>query len=218
VGFGVAQGSVPSAVVNSKNDHRVVGESLLEIPMKQLLSAVAIAALAACTTSNPDVVRRYDAQRMSQVYDATVLSVRPVTVEGNQSGLGAGAGAVVGGVAGSSIGGHRDSIVGGVLGAVVGGVIGNAVERGATRENAVEILVQLRNGERRSVIQAIGTESYGVGEPVVLVTTAGRTRVSRAPSGYAPAAAPATYPAPAGYPNAPVQPVYPQSGPVPPSS
>ena len=188
--------------------------------MKHLLGAVAIAALAACTTSNPDVVRRYDAQRMSQVYDATVLSVRPVTVEGNQSGLGAGAGAVAGGVAGAGIGGHRDSIVGGVLGAVVGGVIGNAVERGATRENAVEILVQLRNGERRSVIQAVGTESYGVGEPVVLVTTAGRTRVSRAPSGYAPApaAAPATYPAPAGYPNAPVQPVYPQSGPVPPSS
>lgn len=189
--------------------------------MKHLSSALAIAAaLAACTTSNPDVVRRYDAQRMSQVYDATVLSVRPVTVEGNQSGLGAGAGAVVGGVAGAGIGGHRDSIVGGVLGAVVGGVIGNAVERGATRENAVEILVQLRNGERRSVIQAVGTETYGVGEPVVLVTTAGRTRVSRAPSGYAPAPgpSPATYPAPAGYPNAPVQQVYPPSGPVPPSS
>ncbi len=188
--------------------------------MKHFLSALAIAALAACTTSNPDVVRRYDAQRMSQVYDATVLSVRPVTVEGSQSGLGAGAGAVAGGVAGAGIGGHRDSIVGGVLGAVVGGVIGNAVERGATRENAVEILVQLRNGERRSVIQAVGAETYGVGEPVVLVTTAGRTRVARAPSGYVPApgAAPATYPAPAGYPNAPVQPVYPQSGPVPPSS
>ena len=185
--------------------------------MKHLFLAAAAVALAACTTSNPDVVRRYDAQRMSQVYDATVLSVRPVTVEGSQSGLGAGAGAVAGGVAGSSIGGHRDSIVGGVVGAVVGGVIGNAVERGATRENAVEILVQLRNGERRSVIQAIGSESYGVGEPVVLVTTGGRTRVSRAPSGYAPAPE-TTYPAPAGYPNAPVQPVYPQSGPVPPRS
>ncbi len=117
--------------------------------MKQLLLAAAIVSLAACTTSNPDVVRRYETQRMSQVYDATVLSIRPVTVEGSQSGLGAGAGAVAGGVAGAGIGGHRDSIVGGVVGAVVGGVIGNAVERGATRENAVEILVQLRNGERR---------------------------------------------------------------------
>ena len=190
--------------------------------MRQLLTALAACALAACTTSNPDVVRRYETQRLSQVYDATVLSVRPVTVEGSQSGIGAGAGAVAGGVAGSTIGGHRDSIVGGVLGAVVGGVIGNAVERGATRENAVEIVVQLRNGERRAVVQALGNETYAPGDPVVLVTTGGRTRIARAPQagGYPPPAypAPQTYPAPAAYPNAPVQPVYPPSGPVPPRS
>jgi outer membrane lipoprotein SlyB len=189
--------------------------------MRQFLSAAAVVALAACTTSNPDVVRRYETQRLSQVNDATVLSVRPVTVEGSQSGIGAGAGAVAGGVAGSTIGGHRDSIVGGVLGAVVGGVIGNAVERGTTRENAVEIVVQLRNGERRAIVQGAGGEAFAPGDPVVLVTTGGRTRISRAPQpgGYpAPSSyPPATYPAPAGYPNAPVQPVYP-SGPVPPRS
>ena len=188
--------------------------------MRQLLSAVAIAALAACTTSNPDVVRRYETQRMSQVYDATVLSVRPVTVEGSQSGIGAGAGAVAGGVAGSTIGGHRDSIVGTVVGAVVGGVVGNAVEKGATRENAVEIVVQLRNGERRAVVQGVGAEVWQPGDPVVLVTTAGRTRISRAPQPNPAYQAPPSYPAPAGYPNAPVQPVqpYPSSGPVPPRS
>ena len=176
--------------------------------MRHLLTALAVASLAACATSSPDVVRPYETQRMSQVYDATVLSVRPVTVEGSQSGVGTVAGAVTGGVAGSTIGGHRDSIVGGVLGAVVGGVIGNAVEKGATRENAVEILVQLRNGERRSVVQAVGNDSWGVGEPVVLVTTGGRTRVTRAPQAY--------QPAPPGYPAAP--PAYPPSGPVPPRS
>ena len=194
--------------------------------MRHILSALAVAALAACTTSNPDVVRRYETQRMSQVYDATVLSVRPVTVEGSQSGLGAGAGAVAGGVAGSTIGGHRDSIVGTVVGAVVGGVIGNAVERGATRENAVEIVVQLRNGERRAIVQGVGNEAWQPGDPVVLVTTAGRTRIARAPQAGqpvypAPAAYPSPangYPAPAGYPDAPVQPVYPSSGPVPPRS
>ena len=195
--------------------------------MKQLLTAVCVAMLAACTTSNPDVVRRYETQRLSQVHDATVLSVRPVTVEGSQSGIGAGAGAVAGGVAGSSIGGHREGLVGGVLGAVVGGVIGNAVERGTTRENAVEIVVQLRNGERRAIVQAVGNETYAPGDPVVLVTTAGRTRIARAPQAGAPvypapAAYPAqpTYPAPAAYPNAPVTPVpaYPPSGPVPPRS
>ena len=193
--------------------------------MRQLLIAVSVAALAGCATSSPDVVRRYETQRLSQVFDATVLSVRPVTVDGSQSGIGAGAGAIAGGVAGSSIGGHRDSIVGGVLGAVVGGVIGNAVERGATRENAVEIVVQLRNGERRAIVQAIGGETYLPGDAVVLVTTAGRTRISHAPQPGGPAyPAPAAYPAqpgtpaPAGYPGAPVTPVYPPAGPVPPRS
>ena len=178
--------------------------------MRQLLTAIAVASLAACTTANPDVIRPYETQRMSQVYDATVLSVRPVTVQGSQSGVGTTAGAVAGGVAGSTIGGHRDSIVGGVLGAVVGGVIGNAVEKGATQQNAVEILVQLRNGERRAVVQGVGNETWAVGEPVVLVTTGGRTRVTHAPQAYQPA--PATYPAPQPAPG------YPPSGAVPPRS
>jgi outer membrane lipoprotein SlyB len=149
--------------------------------MKKLFLAVLVASLGACATSSPDMVQRGDAQRMSQVQDGTILSIRPVTIDGSQSGIGTGAGAVVGGVAGSSIGGRRDSVVAGVLGAVVGGVIGNAAERTGTRENGVEILVQLRNGERRAIVQSLGAETMAPGDPVVLVTTGGRTRVTRAP-------------------------------------
>ena len=148
---------------------------------KTLLAALAFSTLAACSTTSPDVIRPYDAQRMSQVLDATVLAVRPVVVQGRQTGAGGVAGGVVGGIAGSSVGGHRDSAVAGVLGAVVGAVIGNAVERASTREEAVEVLVQLRNGERRAVVQARGSETLAVGDPVIVVTTGGRTRVSRAP-------------------------------------
>jgi len=150
--------------------------------MKKLCLAVLVASLGACATSSPDVVQRYDAQRMSQVQDATILSIRPVTVDGSQSGIGSTAGAVVGGVAGSSIGGRRDSVVGTVIGAVVGGVVGNAAERAGTRESAIEILVQLRNGERRAIVQATGSEVLGPGDAVVLVTTGGKTRVTRAPA------------------------------------
>ena len=150
--------------------------------MNKLIIAVLLASLGACATSSPDVIQRSEAQRLSQVQDGTVLSIRPVTVDGSQSGLGGTAGGVVGAVAGSSIGGHRDSIVGGVLGAVVGGVIGNAAERAGTRENAVEILIQLRNGERRAIVQAQGSEILNPGDAVVLVTTGGKTRVTRAPA------------------------------------
>jgi outer membrane lipoprotein SlyB len=145
------------------------------------ISLASAAALAACSTTSPDVIQRGDAQRLSSVVDATVLSVRPVVVEGTQSGVGGATGAVVGGVAGSSVGGHREAVAVGVIGAVVGGVIGNAVERFGTREDALEILVQLANGERRSIVQAKGQEAIAPGDAVILVTTGGKVRVTKAP-------------------------------------
>ena len=155
--------------------------------MKKFVLALLVATLAACATSSPDVIQRGDAQRLSQVQDGTVLSIRPVTVDGSQSGVGTVAGGVIGGVAGSSVGGRRESVAVGVLGAVIGGVVGNAAERAGTRENAVEILIQLRNGERRAIVQAVGSETIAPGDAVVLVTTGGKTRVTRAPQPLMPA-------------------------------
>lgn len=156
---------------------------------KILIAAAAALALGACSTTSPDVIQPGDAQRLSQVQDATVLSVRSVTVDGSQSGIGGTSGAVIGGVAGSSVGGRREAIAVGVLGAVAGAVVGNVIERSATREDAVEILLQLRNGERRAIVQAKGSETLNAGDAVILVTTGGKTRVTKAP-GVAPATAP----------------------------
>ena len=153
---------------------------------KTLITVAMAALLGACTTTSPDVVQRGDAQRLSNVQDATVLSVRPVTVEGTRGGVGGATGAVVGGVAGSTRSSGKEQAVIGVLGAVAGAVVGNAIERSATREDAVEILLQLRNGERRAVVQAKAGENFNPGDPVVLVTTGGKTRVTRAPSGTQP--------------------------------
>ena len=149
--------------------------------MKRFAALVLALAIAGCTTTSPDVVQRADAQRLSTVVDATVLSVRPVTVDGTQSGIGSVAGGLAGGVAGSSVGGRREGIIIGVLGAVAGAVAGNAIERSTTREDAVEILLQLRNGERRAIVQARGGETLLAGDAVILVTTGGKARVTRAP-------------------------------------
>lgn len=149
--------------------------------MKRLVWIIGVLVLSACTTTSPDMVQRGDAQRLSNVQDATVLSVRPVTVDGTQSGVGSVAGGVIGGVAGASVGGRREGIIVGVLGAVAGAVAGNAIERSATRENAVEILLQLRNGQRRAIVQAAGNEVLAPGDAVVLVTTGSKTRVTKAP-------------------------------------
>lgn len=144
-------------------------------------TALALAVLAACSTTSPDVVKPGDAQRLSQVEDAVVLNVRPVVVEGSQSGAGAATGAVIGGVGGSAVGGSREQVIVGVIGAVVGGVVGNAAERYGTREDANEILLQMSNGQRRSIVQAKGNENFKPGDAVLLVTTGGKVRVMRAP-------------------------------------
>ena len=194
--------------------------------MKSILIVAVALALAACATSDPNVVPVYGAQRISHVYDATVLSVRPVTIDGSQSGLGAGAGAIVGGIAGSTIGANSGAAIASMIGAVVGGVAGNAIERDSTRQNGVEIIVQMRDGQRRAVIQAVTADAWAPGDPVIVIMTGGNARIARAPQVSPTPAypAPASYPAPQGrpvpaaYPDAPVQPVYPPSGPVPPRS
>lgn len=149
--------------------------------MKRLISVASLVVLAACSTTSPDVINKNDAQRLSSVQDAVVLSTRPVVVEGSQSGIGAGAGGIVGGISGASVGGRREGVAIGVIGAVVGGVVGNAVERFGTREDAVEILVQLKNGERRAIVQAKASETLNPGDAVILVSTGGKVRVMKAP-------------------------------------
>lgn len=150
--------------------------------MKKFLALSLVVALAACSTSSPDVIQRGDAQRLSDVRDATVLTIRPVTVDGSQTGMGAAAGGVVGAIAGSSVGGQREGQIVGVLAAVAGAVAGNAIERMGTRDEAVEILLQFKNGERRAIVQAKGSETLLPGDPVIVVTTGGKVRVSKAPA------------------------------------
>ena len=144
-----------------------------------LLAALAAAGiLAGCATSRSgDVYSRGETLKEQSVRLATIESVRPVTIEGTRSGIGAASGAVVGGVAGSGVGQGRGSSVAGVLGAVGGGVAGQAIEEGTTRKNGIEITVRLQNGELRAIVQE-ETDKFVPGQRVRLLTTGGVTRVS----------------------------------------
>jgi outer membrane lipoprotein SlyB len=143
-----------------------------------VVSAAALAALAGCTASKSgDVYQRDEALREQSVRRGTVESVRPVTLQGTRSGVGAVAGGAVGGIAGSSVGEGKTSAVAGVLGALGGGLAGQALEEGATRKSAVEITVRLENGEQRAVVQD-DKERFVAGQKVRLLTQNGVTRVS----------------------------------------
>lgn len=138
--------------------------------------------LGACASSSPDVIKRSDTQRMAQVEDGVVLSVRVVVVDGSQSGIGGAVGGVVGAIGGyGGSGVQREAQVLGVLAGVAGAAAGNAIERMSTREDAYEILVQLKGGERRAIVQAKGSEVLVAGDPVIIVTTGGKVRVTKAP-------------------------------------
>ena len=147
------------------------------------LSALIVGSLAACATSSPDVISRSDAQRMAQVQDGVVLTVRPVVVDGSQSGVGAAVGGVVGAVGGyGGSGVRREAQILGVLASVAGAAAGNAIERMSTREDALEILVQLKSGDRRAIVQATGGETFNPGDAVIIVTTGGKVRITKAPA------------------------------------
>lgn len=150
-------------------------------PIRFVPALVLVAMMAGCAAPGGDVVRRDDANRQAVIQSGVVVSVRNVTIDGTQSGIGAIAGGVVGAVAGSSVGGNRESIAIGTLGAVAGGLAGNAVERRIGQEAGVEIIVRLPDGQQRSIVQPAGTESFLPGDPVNLITQSGRTRVTRAP-------------------------------------
>jgi outer membrane lipoprotein SlyB len=148
--------------------------------MKRVLAIVVLAAAAAgCATSRSgDVYSRGEALREQTVRLATVESVRPVTIEGTRSGIGAAAGGIAGGVAGSGVGSGRGSAIAGVLGAVGGGVAGQAIEEGTTRKPGVEITVRLENGELRAVVQEETADKFVAGQKVRLISSGGVTRVS----------------------------------------
>lgn len=160
------------------------------------LGLMTVLLMAGCATRQPDQIRRYDTQRLSTVVDATVLSVRPVTVDGSQSGAGAVAGGAIGAIAGSSAGSPRNAGANSLLGMVAGALLGSAIEYGSTVEASQELLVQLRNGERRAIVQGIGSEAFKPGDRVMLVSSGGRVRVAHAPAGVTPQPAPVALPMP----------------------
>lgn len=143
-----------------------------------LAGLTASAVLMGCATSKSgDVYSRDEALREQTVRLATVESVRPVTIQGTRSGIGAAAGGVTGGVAGSTVGHGKGSTIAGVLGAVGGGVAGQALEEGATRKPGVEVTVRLASGELRAIVQE-ETDKFVAGQKVRLLTVGGVTRVS----------------------------------------
>lgn len=116
----------------------------------------------------------------SRTYRGIVASVRQVQVapeklENNL--LGGGVGALGGGLAASHIGGGKGKIAATAAGAIAGAVGGAYAEKMLKTQNAHEYVVELHNGEMRTVVQGLNP-AFAVGQPVlVVVAQNGRSRV-----------------------------------------
>lgn len=135
--------------------------------------------LAGCATPIPGS-ETYQAQESGveqSVRYGVVESVRPVVLDKGTTGVGIGAGAILGGIAGSQIGHGWGSAAAGVAGALAGGIAGQAIERNTSQSQGLEITVRLRNAQT-VVISQPATEQFVPGDRVRLISSGGRTRVT----------------------------------------
>ena len=122
--------------------------------MTRKVLLVAIALLAGCVANiSPNAYSVSSVGQVNRSVAATIISVRDVDVSGT-TGTGATVGVAAGATAGSAIGGGaRANILGAIGGAVVGGLAGAAMERNATKQTAVEYVVQTVNGNLMTIVQ-----------------------------------------------------------------
>jgi len=138
--------------------------------------------LCGCAPSlSGDVYSRDQARVAQRVRYGVVQGVRPVRVEGTQSGIGSLSGAALGGIAGSSINaGGRSKAAVGIVGGLAGGFLGSAAEEGLTRQTGQEILVGLDGGGTIAVVQTAPPSGFVAGDRVAVYTAPdGTTRVVR---------------------------------------
>jgi outer membrane lipoprotein SlyB len=138
-----------------------------------------LAALVAAGCARSPGPNTYETREMNQaatVETGTIVSMRPVAVEGSGR-TGTLIGGAAGGVAGSFIGGDwRSNLLAGIAGAVIGGVAGGAAERSITATTATEFIVEMDGGGTIAVVQG-NDQGFRVGDKVT-VLRGERTRLT----------------------------------------
>jgi outer membrane lipoprotein SlyB len=141
------------------------------------LSAVVLVSGCAKPSASASVYNYNQTQRDQIVRNGTVINVRPITIQSDQtSGGGAIAGGAVGGVAGSAIGGGTGRTLAIIGGAILGALAVNAIEDKMDKKDGLEISVRLDNGETRVIAQEADLPIM-MNQRVQVISGAGPTRV-----------------------------------------
>ncbi len=148
---------------------------------RSLLVAFLITSIAAgCASSTSSkVYPRYQAQQAWKVEYGKVSGIDSVTIEGDRTYLGRAGGGYIGYETGRAVVDGSGRGVAGAVGAVAGAVAGDAIEEGATRQEGLQITVDLDEGPTIAIVQATD-QQFQVGERVkVLRGQRGAARVTK---------------------------------------
>ncbi|MGL4625506.1 MAG: glycine zipper 2TM domain-containing protein, partial [Plesiomonas shigelloides] len=114
--------------------------------------ALMVTALAGCantSTLSGDVYSSSQARTAQSVQFGTIVSVRPVRIQAESSGIVGGlGGAVVGGLLGSTIGGGTGQDIATAGGAIAGAAVGKRIEDSMNQVDGVEMEIQREDGSR----------------------------------------------------------------------
>lgn len=120
-----------------------------------IVVAISLSLLTACVRNiSPDTYSVGSVGQVNRTVSAVVIGARTVDITGT-TGLGGTAGGAAGAVIGSGAGGNnaRGNVVGAIGGAVIGGLAGAAIEANATKQKAVEYVVETSNGNLMTIVQ-----------------------------------------------------------------
>ena len=148
--------------------------------LMSLLTLVVLVAVGCASRTSGDIYAREDALRAQHVEQGQVIDVRPVQIEGSASGLGVVAGGILGYAVGGTIGGGSGQDVAQAVGLITGALFGAVAEEGVSRQQGLEITVQLDHGPVIAVVQQTDAD-LSVGDRVrVLTGPDGLMRISPA--------------------------------------
>ncbi len=150
-----------------------------------VLSAIAltVTALVASGCATDISSQSYSNQHvgeMARSYRARVVKVRQVKVSPDELGKnknGALAGGIGGAMLGSTMGGGNGKTLMAIAGGVAGAIGGAYAEKALKTQTGLEITVELRNGQLRTIVQGADVPFYK-GEKVILMSySKGRSKI-----------------------------------------
>ncbi len=142
---------------------------------------VAGALLAGCgPQQNGNVVSANQALTASTVSFGTIISARPVQVQGGTGSQAAGAvlGGLAGAAVGQQVGGGTGKVIATGVGATAGAAGGLQAGKSMATTQSTEWTVRMENGATIAVVQA--QPAFSIGQRVQVITGGGQTRLAAA--------------------------------------